>query len=83
MALANAILAAHEAKRDIGSHRVLRSYERARRGPNWLMLTAVDAFARGFRVQSAPVVSLRSAAMSTTDRIVPLKRTLMGYASGL
>jgi 2-octaprenylphenol hydroxylase len=83
MALANAIRAAHEAKRDIGSHRVLRSYERARRGPNWLMLSAVDAFARGFRVQSAPVVSLRSTALSAADRIVPLKKTLMRYASGL
>jgi 2-polyprenyl-6-methoxyphenol hydroxylase-like FAD-dependent oxidoreductase len=47
------------------------------------MLTAVDAFARGFRVQSAPVVSLRSAALSATGRIVPLKKTLMRYASGL
>jgi 2-octaprenylphenol hydroxylase len=83
MALANAIRAAHEAKWDIGSRRVLRSYERARKGPNWLMLSAVDAFARGFRVQSAPVVSLRSAALSLTDRFRPFKRTVMRYASGL
>ncbi len=82
MALANAIRAAHETKRDIGSRRVLRSYERTRKGPNWLMLTAVDAFARGFRVQSAPVVSLRNAALSATGRIVPIKRMLMRHASG-
>lgn len=83
MALARELRAAHAAKHDIGSRRVLRNYERERKGPNLAMLTAMDAFARGFRVQSPPVVALRSAALSLTDRVVPLKKALMRYASGL
>lgn len=83
MALARELRAAHAAKRDIGSRRVLRNYERARKGPNLAMLTAMDAFARGFRVQSAPVIALRSTALSLTDRVAPLKRMFMRYASGL
>lgn len=83
MALARELRAAHAAKRDIGSRRVLRNYERARKGPNLAMLTAMDAFARGFRVQSPPVVALRSAALSLTDRVAPLKKAFTQYASGL
>jgi 2-polyprenyl-6-methoxyphenol hydroxylase-like FAD-dependent oxidoreductase len=46
------------------------------------MLMAMDAFARGFRLQSSPVVALRSAALSLADRIAPLKKAFMQYASG-
>ena len=83
MALARELRAAHTAKRDLGSRRALRNYERERKGPNLAMLTAMDAFARGFRVQFPPVVALRSVALSFTDRVAPLKETFVRYASGL
>ena len=81
--LAAAIEQAATRGRRIGGLRTLRRYERARRGENWLMLAAMDAFKRVFSNDSQPLATLRSLGLRTTDRAAPLKQLFMTRALGL
>lgn len=69
--------------RDIGGLWALRRYERARRGDNMLMLGAMDAFKRLFSNRNLPLAALRSAGLTTADRLTPLKRLFMRHALGV
>jgi 2-octaprenylphenol hydroxylase len=70
-----------EAAQDPGDLRVLRRYERARSGPNMLMVGALDCLERLFR--APPVLSpLRSAGLSIIERAPMLKRRFIEHASG-
>jgi 2-octaprenylphenol hydroxylase len=67
---------------DVGDRKVLRRYERERKGDNLAMLAAFDGLNRLFRLPgwAAP---LRALGMRAVDRADPVKRLLMRKALGL
>ena len=69
--------------RGLGALGTLRRYERARRGGNLAMLTAMDGFKRLFSNRVLPVAALRSLGLTATDRLMPVKRLFMREALGL
>jgi len=79
--LAHQLLAAISQGQDPGDLRVLRRYERARTGPNLLMLGALDGLDRLFRA-SAALAPVRAAGLNMVDGIPPLRRSLIRHASG-
>lgn len=81
-ALAAALDDARGKRRDIGGLWTLRRYERARRGDNILMLAAMDGFNRLFSNELPPLAALRSAGLSTVDRLAPMKHLFMRQALG-
>jgi len=81
-ALAAALDEARDKQRDIGGLWALRRYERARRGDNLLMLTAMDGFKRLFSNASPPLAALRGAGLSLIDRLEPIKHLFMRHALG-
>ena len=81
-ALADLIIAAHEADTDIGARRLLRRYERWRRTENDIMMSVLDGFYHAFSPQPGPVRKLRSAAMSLANNAGPVKHEVMRYAMG-
>lgn len=69
--------------RDIASRRVLRRYERWRKGHNMLMRGAMDGFKWLFE-NPRPIVQLaRGFGLRATDQLMPVKRLIMRNASGL
>ncbi|MGD2166594.1 MAG: FAD-dependent monooxygenase, partial [Gammaproteobacteria bacterium] len=80
--LATQIAAAALDGQDPGDLRVLRRYERARRGPNLLMLGALDGLDRLFRSPQllAPV---RATGLQIVNRMPLVKNALMRHASGV
>ncbi|MFK8079700.1 MAG: UbiH/UbiF/VisC/COQ6 family ubiquinone biosynthesis hydroxylase [Granulosicoccus sp.] len=81
-ALAELLCDAMQAGTDIGSRRLLRRYERWRRGDNAIMISILDGFYHAFKPQPAPVRALRSAALGMADNAGPLKHLVMRYAMG-
>ena len=81
--LITVIVEALNDKKDIGSLKVLRRYERWRRADNRSMLVAMDGIKRLFGSELAVVKELRSFGLNLTDRITPLKNILMQQAMGL
>lgn len=70
-------------RRDIGSYRILRKYERARAGETRIMQYTMDVFVMAFGSSSRPVITARNFALNTADRIQPMKRFFMRRAMGL
>jgi 2-octaprenylphenol hydroxylase len=71
------------AGRDVASRRVLRRYERWRKGHNLLMRGAMDGFKWLFE-SPRPIVQLaRGFGLRATDQLMPVKRLIMRNASGL
>ncbi|MFK7892054.1 MAG: FAD-dependent monooxygenase, partial [Granulosicoccus sp.] len=81
-ALAEVVIAAHNANKDIGSRRVLRQYERWRRGENAMMIAVLDGFYQAFKPQPAVIRTLRSTALSVADNAGLVKRLVMQQAMG-
>jgi len=81
-ALAELISEASESQSDMASPRLLRRYERWRRGDNAMMISILDGFYHAFKPQAAPVRLVRSAALSVADNAGPLKHFVMRYAMG-
>ncbi len=81
-ALAETLLTAHAAGRDIGLLHTLRRYERWRKGQNVAMMLSMDGFKRLFGSPSTPLRWARNMGLSATDAMTPLKRLLMAYAMG-
>lgn len=82
-ALAEQLLAASHHHQDIGSLKVLRRYERWRKGDNVAMTAAMDGFKRLFGSDMAPVRWLRNFGLSLADSAVPVKDLLIRRAMGL
>jgi 2-octaprenyl-6-methoxyphenol hydroxylase len=82
-ALADAVVGAVRARLDPGAPETLRTYERARRGPNLAMLFATDALDRLFSTDLAPVRLARGLGIAAVDRMPRLKRAFMRTAMGL
>lgn len=69
--------------RDPGLEGNLRRYERWRRGHNLLTGQAMSGFNQLFGSSLAPVAAARNLGFALTDRLTPLKRLFIRYASGL
>ena len=69
--------------RGLGALGTLRRYERARRGGNLAMLTAMDGFKRLFSNRVLPVAAVRSLGLTAVDHLAPVKRLFMREALGL
>ena len=80
--LGELLVDAATAGKDIGSRRLLRRYERWRRGDNAMMISILDGFYHAFKPQPEAVRRLRSAAMSVADNAGPMKHFVMRYAMG-
>ena len=70
---AEVLLEAIRTGHDIGSLRVLRRYERWRKGDNLLMMGMMDGFKRLFGASLPPAPLLRNLGLNLTDAAVPLK----------
>lgn len=82
-AIAELILSAKRQQRPIAGRRVLRQYERWRKGDNLLMLSAMDALKRIYGVSMQPFIYLRSEGMNRLNQSVVLKNYFNRYAMGL
>lgn len=74
-------LATH-ADRDPGDLRLLRAYERARRGDNWLMMRAMEGFSALFGSAQAPVELARGLGLTLADRLPAIKNGFLRRALG-
>jgi len=81
--LAEVLVEARRAGRELGSYGTLRRYERTRKGDNLLMLAAMDSFKRLFGNQLAPLRLLRNLGLRLTDSAAPVKRLIMHRALGM
>ncbi len=79
-ALVEVLKKAREAGQDIGALFVLKSYQRARLGRNWLAITAMKGFEWGFSTSALPVPLLSQWAMWAVDRYTPLQRLMVSVA---
>jgi 2-octaprenylphenol hydroxylase len=69
--------------RDIGQHRLLRRYERSRKGPDLGMQLVTGGFRYLFGSDWPAVRAFRRTGLSLTERVPPLKNAIMRQASGL
>lgn len=76
-ALADILIAAQAAGKNIGDHRVLKRYHRSRLGKNWSMIAAMEMFKRLFGQVPAPLQRARSAGLDFTNKFAPLKHWFM------
>jgi 2-octaprenyl-3-methyl-6-methoxy-1,4-benzoquinol hydroxylase/2-octaprenylphenol hydroxylase len=74
--------AARERSGDIGAAHVLRRYERERRSENALAARALDAIERVFGSANPAVATARGFALSTAERLAPLREVMMAVAAG-
>jgi len=81
--LAEVLLDADRAGKNIADIDVLKRYERLRRNENLKMMTVMDAFYRIFSNKSMPLKILRNLGLGLAERITPLKNKVMRGAMGL
>ena len=81
--LAGVIVSAMAASEDIGDFRVLRRYERARKGANIAMLRFVDGLNRLFGSDSSAITALRTTGMRLFNRSGPLREHAVRVALGI
>lgn len=82
-ALAQVLVAAKHASKDIGAAEVLHEYEKMRRKNNLLMMTTMDMFYRVFGNSQLPLKLLRNIGLGLAEHIAPAKKLAMKYAMGL
>ncbi len=70
-------------QRDLGSRRVLRRYERWRKGENFMVMMILEGFKYVFENQTSPVPEIRNAGMGMFNAISAWKRFIMRRATGL
>ena len=80
--LAEVLVEANQMGTDLGAFRILRRYERWRKGSNSFMLAAMDGFKRLFGSDNDIVCYLRNFGLEFTDGIPALKGQLMKFAAG-
>ena len=82
-ALVETIADARDAGRDFGQPRVLRRYERWRRGDNLATEWAMEGFNRLFSNDNSLLAGLRNFGFRVFDRAEPVKQAVMRQAMGL
>ncbi len=80
--LAQCLIDARDQHKDLGSVRVLRRYERWRKGDNALMLLGMRMFKELFGSHSSVIIQARNMGLQLTNRFNFLKNALMRYAIG-
>ncbi|MEE9342987.1 MAG: UbiH/UbiF/VisC/COQ6 family ubiquinone biosynthesis hydroxylase [Gammaproteobacteria bacterium] len=68
--------------RNPGSLSVLRRYERARKGDNLMMMSAMTGFNNLFGSPVLPVQLIRNLGLDLVDRVTPVKHKIMREAMG-
>ena len=81
--LATQIIAARRSGRCWYEGRVLRAYQRRRKGHNLAMMAAMEGFRRLYDDQPLPLRWLRNAGMRTVDRAPMIKQFIMQEAMAL
>jgi 2-octaprenylphenol hydroxylase len=81
--LADVIVQARDANRQWYAQHTLRKYERARKGENRLMESAMTGFKFLFGNENPMLSSLRNAGLGFTDQLPLLKNQLMRHALGI
>lgn len=81
--LAEVLIDADSAGRDIGSVSVLRRYERWRKGDNLAMLAVTDGLKRLFGNSMEALARVRNLGLDVTDSVRPVKNMFMRRAAGL
>jgi 2-octaprenylphenol hydroxylase len=71
------------AGRDIGDLRVLRRYERVRKGDNVAMMRVMEGFKFLFGHQALPLRWMRNVGLNLTNAATPVKQQIMRRAMGL
>ncbi|MCF7977598.1 MAG: UbiH/UbiF/VisC/COQ6 family ubiquinone biosynthesis hydroxylase [Chromatiaceae bacterium] len=82
-ALVDAIDHARAKDRALGSLHILRRYERARRGDNAAMLTAMDLFKRVFGNRNPALVGARNLGLAAAEHLPGIKPLFIRQALGL
>ena len=82
-ALAEVLLEAHAAGKDIGALHVLRRYQRWRKGDNWALLAVTGGFKYLFGNDWPVLRETRNLGLQLTDRAPFAKNLLMRRACGL
>jgi 2-octaprenylphenol hydroxylase len=81
--LAEVLIVAQQAGRDLGHEHTLRRYERWRKSENRLMLATVDSFKHLYGSDMASIRWLRNTGMGLLNNLPPLKQQVIRYAMGL
>jgi len=71
------------ASTDLGSHKLLRRYERARRGDNLITMRAMEGFRLLFGHSASPVISARNFGMKLFNQTPTIKNEVIRKAMGL
>jgi 2-octaprenylphenol hydroxylase len=82
-ALAETIIDAVVGGRDIGAHRLLRRYERARKAGNLGMIAATGGFKYLFGSDWSGLRQLRNLGLDVANAVAPAKRMIMRRAAGV
>jgi 2-octaprenyl-6-methoxyphenol hydroxylase len=82
-ALAEILVAAHQAGEDIGSDAVLQRYASWRKPENWVILAFTDFLDRMFSTSILPIVMLRRVGLLLLDRIPVFKYLALRLMTGL
>lgn len=82
-AIAELMIAAEQAGRPLGSHKLLRRYERWRKGDNLAMMASMDIINKMYTTQNEGFRQLRGTGMSWVNHSGWLKNYFNRYAMGL
>jgi 2-octaprenyl-6-methoxyphenol hydroxylase len=82
-ALAEILIAAHQAGEDIGSDAVLKRYMRWRKPENWAILAFTDFLDRMFSTRLLPIVIIRRMGLFLLDRLPGCKYLALRLMTGL
>lgn len=81
--LAEVLMDSVRSKRDIGSLKTLRRYERWRKGDNLAMLSIMTVFKSLFGNNNAILKTLRNSGLNITNELTPVKNAIIRHAMGL
>jgi len=82
-AIAELVIQTRQEGRPLSSPRLLRRYERWRKGDNLMMLASMDVINKTYGVTSQPFAGLRSAGMNWVNNTAMVKAYFNHYAMGL
>lgn len=82
-AIAELVIQTRQEGRPLSSPRLLRRYERWRKGDNLMMLASMDVINKTYGVASQPFAGLRSAGMNWVNNTAMVKAYFNHYAMGL
>ena len=82
-AIAECVIKAKKTGRPLHSKKILRQYERWRKGDNLLMMASMDVINKTFTTDALPLVSVRSAGMNMINKTPFVKAMFNNHAMGL